>query len=273
MHTLRSFQHAYAKFTRDDGWAIASHVALSTLTALFPFLIFLTTLAAFIGREEMALSATHLLFDGWPEQIAHPLSREITAVLTQPHGGLLTVSAVLSIYFSSSGVEAMRVALNRAYDARDHRPWWLLRLEAIVFVIIGAASLLVIAFLLVLAPLVWALVDRYAPEFVHHLELLKPATRYGVSTLVLGVGLIGAHTILPARRPPLPAVAPGILLTLALWLAFGVGFGDYLLHFADNYIVTYAGLASIMMALVFLYALSAIFIFVAELNQTLRREG
>ena len=82
MHALRSFQHAYAKFTRDDGWAIASHVALSTLTALFPFLIFLTTLAAFIGREEMALSATNLLFDGWPEQIAHPLSREITAVLT-----------------------------------------------------------------------------------------------------------------------------------------------------------------------------------------------
>ena len=90
---------------------------------------------------------------------------------------------------------------------------------------------------------------------------------------MLGVGLIGAHTILPAGRPPLPAVAPGILLTLALWLAFGVGFGDYLLHFADNYIVTYAGLASIMMALVFLYALSAIFIFGAELNQTLRREG
>jgi membrane protein len=65
MHALRPFQDAYAKFTRDDGWAIASHVALSTLTALFPFLIFLTTLAAFIGREEMALSATNLLFDGW----------------------------------------------------------------------------------------------------------------------------------------------------------------------------------------------------------------
>jgi membrane protein len=273
MPALSPFLAAYAKFTRDDGWAIASHVALSTLTALFPFLIFLATLAGFIGREEIALSATGLIFDSWPPQIAHPLSREITAVLTQPHGGLLTVSAVLSIYFSSSGVEAMRVALNRAYDARDHRPWWLLRLEAIVFVIVGAASLLVIAFLLVLAPLVWSLVGRYAPELAHHLEILKPATRYGVSTLVLGAGLIGAHTVLPAGRPPLPAVAPGILLTLALWLLFGAGFGDYLLHFADNYIVTYAGLASIMMALVFLYALSAIFIFGAELNQTLRREG
>ena len=34
-------------FLADDGWAIASHIALSTLMALFPFLIVLTSLAGF----------------------------------------------------------------------------------------------------------------------------------------------------------------------------------------------------------------------------------
>ena len=36
---------AFYTFLADDGWAIASHIALSTLMALFPFLIVLTSLA------------------------------------------------------------------------------------------------------------------------------------------------------------------------------------------------------------------------------------
>ena len=41
-------------------------------------------------------------------------------MLTQPRGGLLTIGAVLALYFSSSGIEALRTGLNRAYDALDH---------------------------------------------------------------------------------------------------------------------------------------------------------
>ena len=39
-------------FLAEDGWAIASHIALSTLTSLFPFLIFVTALAGFLGSQE-----------------------------------------------------------------------------------------------------------------------------------------------------------------------------------------------------------------------------
>ena len=42
---------AFNTFLADDGWAIASHIALSTLMALFPFLIVLTSLAGFLGRR------------------------------------------------------------------------------------------------------------------------------------------------------------------------------------------------------------------------------
>ena len=45
---------AFYTFLADDGWAIASHIALSTLMALFPFLIVLTSLAGFFGSKELA---------------------------------------------------------------------------------------------------------------------------------------------------------------------------------------------------------------------------
>ena len=45
---------AFMRFSQDDGWAIASHIALSILTSVFPFLIFVTALASFFGSKGLA---------------------------------------------------------------------------------------------------------------------------------------------------------------------------------------------------------------------------
>ena len=47
----------------------------------------------------------------------------------------------------------LRIALNRAYSAAEPRSWWVLRLESVVYVLIGAVALLAFSFLVVLAPL------------------------------------------------------------------------------------------------------------------------
>ncbi|PPD43690.1 MAG: hypothetical protein CTY15_09125 [Methylocystis sp.] len=273
MSFIRVFLDAYGKFNRDDGWAIASHIALSILTSLFPFLIFLTALASFFGLKEEADAATKLIFENWPPSVAKPIASEINNVLTQPRGGLLTFGAILSIYFSSSGVESLRIALNRAYDMHDQRPWWLLRLESILYVFLGAAALLAIAFLMVLAPLAVALAERHLPGLMRQIEpQLAPfygPVRYGTTTATVGISVLAAHVLLPAGRPPLIKLAPGFILTLVASLAFGAGFGAYLARFAGSYVSTYAGLASIMIALIFLQTLAVIFIYGAELNQAL----
>ena len=46
-----------------------------------------------------------------------------------------------------------------------------------------------------------------------------------------------------------------------MWIAAGIAFGSFLADFARNYVTTYAGLASVMIALVFLYMIASIFIF------------
>ena len=65
-------------------------------------------------------------------------------------------------------------------------------------------------------------------------------------------------------------VLPGVLLTLALWLVGALVFAYYIGTFA-NYAATYAGLASIMIVLVFLYMVGAIFIIGAEFNAALMK--
>ena len=97
---------AFYTFLADDGWAIASHIALSTLMALFPFLIVLTSLAGFFGSKELADQAAGLMLQVWPNQVADALSGEIHDVLTTTRGDVLTIGAVLAVYFASNGVES-----------------------------------------------------------------------------------------------------------------------------------------------------------------------
>ena len=52
---------AFYRFNRDDGWAIASHIALSVLMALFPFLIVVTSLAGFVGSGNLADEVARLI--------------------------------------------------------------------------------------------------------------------------------------------------------------------------------------------------------------------
>jgi membrane protein len=268
--SLRVTVDAGKRFAADDAWAIASHIALSTLMAMFPFLLVVTALAGLIGSKALADEAARLLLDAWPAEVARPIAVEIRDVLESAGGHVLTIGILLSLYFAASGVESLRIGLNRAYGVVDPRSWWQLRLESIVYVLIGAVALLAFAFLVLLAPLIWRALVRHLPAIEPFGDFVT-LVRLVVAAVVLIIALVIAHLWLPAGRRSLKEVAPGIAATLVLWLVSGAAFGRYLAEFAFTYSVYYAGLASVMIALVFLYITASIFIYGGELNAAIRR--
>ena len=231
MHFVRQSLHivldAFYRFNRDDGWAIASHIALSILMSVFPFLIVVTAIAGLIGSVNLANEVARLLFAAWPQEVAGPLATEIHHVLTTPHSGLVTIGAVFAVYFSSSGVESLRIGLNRAYGLREQRSFWLLRLESIGFVLLSAIALLVLAFLVVLGPLLFKAAAAHLP-WLPPLQHNYDFARFAIGGAVLAVALIILHMWLPAGRRSFGTVWPGILATLVLWLICGFTFGHYL---------------------------------------------
>lgn len=232
--------------------------------ALFPFLIFATSLASFLGTREFANTAVHVIFDMWPSNIAVPIANEVKSVLTVQRHGLLTVSVIAAAYFASNGVEALRIALNRAYRVTDQRSIIFCRLQSLGFVLVGTLSLMAISFLLVLAPLAVRIAEQWFPDIAPFTGTIA-FWRYTIAVAVLVLALFMVHIWLPAGRRGLGDILPGIVITLIAWLAAATAFAKYLETFA-NYVSTYAGLASIMVAIVFLYMLSAIFIVGAEIN-------
>ncbi len=130
--------------------------------------------------------------------------------------------------------------------------------------------MLALGILIVLGPLLF----RAAVQFVPWLEELEGTftlTRLAVASAVLIVALLVVHKWLPAGHRRFIDILPGVVATLVLWLATGIAFGRYLAQYSSTYVSYYAGLASAMMALVFLYWTSSIFIFGGELNSALSR--
>jgi membrane protein len=258
------------RFLADDGWAIGGHIALTTLMSLFPFLIVVTELAGFLGTKDITDQVAQLLLEAWPKEVATPIAGEIRDVLTNVRGSALTLGAVFAVYFSSSCVESLRVGLNRAYNIQETRNWLLLRLESIGYVLVGAVAMIALAFLVVLGPLIFYAALRYLP-WLEPLEATFTFARLGIATIVLVVALALMHKWLPAGHRSLAEITPGIITTLVLWLLTGIAFGRYLSEFANTYTRTYAGLASVMIALVFLYWTASIFVYGGELNSAIKR--
>lgn len=260
---------ALGHFNEDDGWAMASHLAVSAIMALFPFLIFATALASFLGADAFSETAVHIVFDTWPKEVAEPLAREVVNVLSVRRGDILTFGVVLAAFFASNGIEALRLSLNRAYRVRDKRSFLFLRAQSLVFVLIAATGFFAISILLVIAPVV-------AQFALSRLEWLEPYMgtitfwRYVIAATVLVLALVSVHRWLPAGHRSFKDILPGIVFTLLGWIAGSSGFAAYLARFS-SYTNTYAGLASIMVAVIFLYIISVIFILGGELNAAIMR--
>jgi membrane protein len=265
----RVLYDALGHFNYDDGWSMASHLAITALMALFPFLIFATTLASFLGASAFSETAVHLVFDTWPEQIAAPISQEVINVLTVQRSDLLTYGVLLAAFFASNGIEALRTSLNRAYRVVETRSFVYRRIQSLAFVFIATIGFLAISLLLVFAPLIVRLALANFQWLEAYLGTIT-LWRYVIASTVIVLGLIAVHVWLPAGKRRFVDIVPGIIFTLVGWLVGSTIFATYLDNFS-SYVTTYAGLASIMIAVVFLYIVSLIFILGGELNASISR--
>ena len=264
---LRIAATVLTRFLEDDSWAIASHMALSALTALFPFLIFVAALGGVLGTRGLRGEIVSLLFETWPGAVARPIAEEVDQVLSASRPGLLTLGAILSLGLATNGVEAVRIGLNRAYRQRESRGFWRCRLQGLAFVGVGAVGLVALGGFVVFWPALLRRLVHYAPPLAG-IGLTIAVLHYVMAFLILGGAIVLAHVYLPAGHRGWREIWPGALLTFLLWFAGGQVFGLYLDDF-DSYARLYAGLASVVAALFFLWLVSVAFLLGAELNAVL----
>lgn len=272
-----AFLTALSRFSRKGGLVHSSHVALSMMLAIFPFCILALSVAGMLSEAGLDQAQTDLgdllevVFGSWPDAIAGPIEQEVRAVLETSGGSTLTLGALLTLLFASNGFDAVRLAVSAAYHDRDDpRPAWKLRLLAVSFAIGGAVLVTIAGLISVVIPVYVKFMAEVAP--ILNLEMI-PSDFVGtsVTTGVLVFALFACHKWLPGVSRPLGTLWPGILMTALLWWGAAWVFEFYIRNFS-TYSVTYAGLAGVISALVFLYLMAAIFVLGAEYNACLAEQ-
>lgn len=260
---------ALVHFANDNSLILAGYIAYMTLFAMFPFLIFLTTVGGVLGQGEAAARFIDYLLTGIPPEVAGTLEPSIREIMERPRTGLMTVSIVVSLFVASSGLEALRSALNEAYNAEQYPAIWKSRLQSLGLTILFTIAIIVGMISIVAGPFIWSMLEwvLIIPSFYGWL--------YGVSRYVFGVivlwGIIVIlYFILPNRSLRRREVFPGASLAVVLWIGSASLFSVYLQNMA-SYSVTYGSLGGIVVTLLFFYVSACIFIFGAEVNAALRR--
>ncbi len=264
---LALFGRALKRLFADEAIPLAGNIAFRAIFSLFPFLIFLTSVAGFFGSEALAGQVVNFLLGVAPPALVKPFAVEITSILTVPRTGLLSIAALLTIWSAIGGVDSVRVGLNRAYDIKETRSIWYLYAQNVIFVIGATVMLLAVSVLLILVPAVTQFLESYAPQALVNLTPYD-IYRYPLAILILAFGLLVAHRFLPSRTLRRRDVLPGILLTVAVWIALTAGFSWYLRNF-NSFASTYASLSGLFASMFFIYLAAVVLIFGGEINRIL----
>jgi membrane protein len=260
---------AYYHFEKDNAWVLAGHIAYMGLFAIFPFLIFLLALAGAVGQGYAARQSVELALTLLPPDVAGALLPAIDEVRNAPHAGLMTVSFVVTVWTSSSGIETLRHALNLAYDVADPPSFWRSRLESIGLTFLAAIVAIAATFLLVVLPLSLDVAGWFLKQPVQA-ERFYDTARYLLGTGLLLVLLTGLYRILPNTRLRRLEIIPGALVAWGLWVLLHELYTLYL-RSVPSYSVTYGSLGGIIVTLFFFYISALLFIFGAEINSVVKR--
>jgi membrane protein len=250
------------RYNRDGGGVLSGYIAYSLMLAVVPFLIFATALTGFVVGQQGAEMALDALFKGVPEHVARTLQPVLLEILGHRRGGILTLSALGAIWAASNGVEAVRIGLDRAYDVDDSRHVALSRLIAVGVVIAGFLIFTILSILIVFAPLVFALIERWTTVKV---PVEADLLRYLIGIVVLSSTLWFVHRVLPSRSMRGFRLLPGVFTSMLIWIVAATGFSVYLAY-APSYMVTYGTLAGVIVTLLFFYLTGVAVIFGAEVN-------
>jgi membrane protein len=254
-----------------NGIEISGYIAFTVMLSLFPFMIFLVSVAGFFGDTRTGEDFLNTISMFAPPDVIKTLQPAILEVIKNRSGSLLTIGLALSLYSASSAVSALRLALDLAYGVEETRSFWLRKAQDFLAVLVGSVLLILTSAAIILGPWVWEVVTWFTFLDPKDRSLWHLA-RYGFALVSLALGVIALHRFLPNCKMTIRQILPGAVTTTVIWVIAASALTFYFEELA-NYSATYGSLGGVIVTLMFFYVSAIIFIFGGELNATLMARG
>jgi len=262
---LRVWNEATADEILDRGAALAYYL----LFALFPGLLFLTTLLGILPIPDMMDRLLGYARQALPPDAASLVERTLGEIQAGARGGLLSVGFLGALWAGSAGMAALMNALNVAYGVEEMRPFWRRRLVAIALTVGFALFIITALVLMVFGPRIGQAVAS-ALGLGGLFTVLWNVISIPVVILLVLVGIALVYFLAPASTQQWRWVTPGSLVALVLWLGLSYGLRVYVTYFG-NYNATYGSIGGVILLLLWLYLSSVVILLGAVVNAEIER--
>jgi membrane protein len=258
---------------KDDCMGLANQVAYSSILAFFPALIFLIGLLGLFG-DDAYNQLGDLIGRVAPSQVndAIEIARKSSADNTSASALAFVLGGFLAIWAASGAMGAVIKAVNRAYDRMETRPFWRVRLIAIVLVVVNGLVLAAMFIFIVFGgPLGEAIAEKAGLGGAFSLlwDLLRWPLAFAVLLSFFALVYYAAPNV---EQRNWKWLTPGSVVGAVAWLALSGLFAVYT-SFAGSYDKTYGSLAGGIILLLWLNYSAMALLFGAELNSELDRQA
>ena len=264
--TIKLFAgRVWREISNDDVFGNAAKLAYYFLLALFPLLIFLTSIIGLVLGPGTGLR--HALFNYlsqvMPSAAFQLIDKTMLEVSNASGAGKISFGILAALWAAASGVGAMMDSLNSAYDSDETRSWWKQRLVALVLTV--ALSVLIIGAVIVIfgGSKIEHLGAHYgfSDAFVLTWKILQ--WPIALAFMLLAFALI--YYFAPDLNRKWKWITPGSVIGVVLWLLVSFAFKGYL-HFFNSYSKTYGSLGAVIVLMLWLYLTGAAVLVGGEIN-------
>lgn len=257
-----------AKRIKDDRiFGRAAQLSYYFLLALFPLLLFLVNILGSLAQEGTLFRDKLLVYLGalMPGSAFALVRATVDEISVASGTGKLSFGLLAALWAASNGMGAISDTLNTAYNVKERRRWWTVRLISVCLTVALA--------ILILAALAIVLYGGTIGEAL--------AARYGFGSLfttiwtivqwpIALIFVLTTFNLIYNFAPNIPPnarrwITPGAFVGVALWLLVSFGFRVYLGYF-DSYSVTYGSLGAVIVLMLWFYLSGVAILIGGEVN-------
>lgn len=247
----------------------ARSIAYSFFVAFFPGIIFLLTLLPYIPLQSFQAEFIKTVNEIVPDKVAQEfLIATMNEMLNKPRQGLLSLGAILTLYFSTQGVVSMILSFNKTHSIYTQRNFIQLylvafKLTAILFLLFLTSIVLIIVGGKLIAFLV-AFLGIKSSFAIFGLNVL----RYMVIMLLFFISISFIYYYGPSTKKKFKFISLGSSFATLASIITSIAFSMYVSSI-DRYDSIYGVFGSVIVFLVWLYLNAFVLLIGFELNASI----
>ena len=265
----RYVESLITKIIEQDFYGVAAEMAFWFILGLVPFLLFLTSLFAWMGKKTLITPIISFFTNLAPKDVGNMILNTLKEAMIFEQGSILAILClIITVALSANAIVAVIKGLNRAYAIEETRNFIYTRVLAILMVFMNSLALFLVVNLIVLGKVILDFMLAHTILSEISIDFIS-IIRWPISYLALAFCAFGNYYILPAiegnEKMKIRSVLPGTFFFSFFWMIGSWCFSIYLSNL-NTYNRVYGTIGAFAILMVWLYYTSLIVLIGGEIN-------